>query len=318
MIVEHLQKFFQRFTGEIPNRSNGGNLYVKCPLAKWTHEKGHDNRPSMSVRIANSRSVCYCWGCKFKGTLVHLVKEVGKYEDIYEQLYIDLINSYETDSFKNFTDGCYFEVDDIFNPKPLVQVYNESLLDTFRPLNDHYRSVSFETTRDFCLMYDRQEDRIVFPVRNISGELAGAVGRACNPDAFVKYKNYWNFKKGRVLFGEQFVQNDTCIIVEGPYDVLCVYDAVKGLGYDVLGLLGAHPSEEHIEKLLTWYTRCIIFTDNDRAGLEAASKLVKGLGGSIEVEYLVYGSFAQKDPGDCVGKIPEYISGRTLKVKGEL
>ena len=46
----------------------GINVLVQCPFAEWTHEKGTDMTPSMSIKINDRGSSPYfCHGCGESG-----------------------------------------------------------------------------------------------------------------------------------------------------------------------------------------------------------------------------------------------------------
>jgi DNA primase len=84
-------------------------------------------------------------------------------------------------------------------------------------------------------LIDHFRDRVMLPVRNEHGRLAGFIGRA-RPDAGPNVPKYLNspetvaYTKGAILFGlhearSQLAHGATPVIVEGPFDVIAVTTA---------------------------------------------------------------------------------------------
>ena len=77
-------------------------------------------------------------------------------------------------------------------------------------------------------MYDRFRNRIMFPIRDGSGRMAGFGARILNPDDIPKFLNSPQtdlFDKGRLLYGldqarKAIRAQDQVVIVEGYLDVI--------------------------------------------------------------------------------------------------
>lgn len=122
--------------------------------------------------------------------------------------------------------------------------------------------------------YDRFRDRIMFPIRNLRGQVIGFGGRVLDKGE-PKYLNSPEtplFDKGRNLYGlhegrAAVKEAGRILVVEGYMDVVAL--AQFGIGYGAAAL-GTATTADHI-KLLMRQTDSIYFCfDGDRAGKKAA------------------------------------------------
>nr|WP_305906336.1 toprim domain-containing protein [Methylomarinum sp. Ch1-1]MDP4518971.1 toprim domain-containing protein [Methylomarinum sp. Ch1-1] len=122
-------------------------------------------------------------------------------------------------------------------------------------------------------------NRIMFPIRNIRGQVIGFGGRVLD-DSKPKYINSPDtetFQKGKNLYGlYEMLQHENkparAIVVEGYTDVIAL--AQHGIHYGA-ATLGTAVTPDHL-KLLFRYTNEIIFCfDGDRAGRKAARKALE-------------------------------------------
>jgi len=122
--------------------------------------------------------------------------------------------------------------------------------------------------------YDRFRDRIMFPIRNVRGQLIGFGGRLIRAGE-PKYLNSPEtplFSKGRELYGlwearEAIRREAGVLVVEGYMDVIML--AQQGLG-NAVATLGTATTEDHIRRLIRASTRIIFCFDGDDAGRRAA------------------------------------------------
>ncbi|MDU0810525.1 MAG: DNA primase [Burkholderia sp.] len=124
--------------------------------------------------------------------------------------------------------------------------------------------------------YDRFRERIIFPIRNMKGQVIGFGGRVLNTQK-PKYLNSPEtslFSKGKELYGIfegrfSIREHKSVIVVEGYMDVL----ALVQLGFpNVVATLGSTCTSFHVKKLLQ-YTDTIIFSfDGDAAGRRATRR----------------------------------------------
>jgi len=122
--------------------------------------------------------------------------------------------------------------------------------------------------------YDRFRDRVVFPIRDLSGRVLGFGGRVLGDD-LPKYINTPEtpvYRKGDSLFGldlaASFVREaGEVILVEGYLDVISLH---QGGLRNVVGVLGTALTEEQARRLRRVAENCVVLFDSDEAGRRAA------------------------------------------------
>ncbi|RTL34773.1 MAG: DNA primase [Burkholderiales bacterium] len=127
--------------------------------------------------------------------------------------------------------------------------------------------------------YDRFRDRIMFPIRNVQGEVIGFGGRVLDKGE-PKYLNSPEtpvFVKGRELYGlfegrQAIRQRGHVLVVEGYMDVVAL--AQHGIG-NAVATLGTACTADHVHKLFR-HTESVVFSfDGDAAGRRAASRALE-------------------------------------------
>lgn len=122
--------------------------------------------------------------------------------------------------------------------------------------------------------YDRFRGRIMFPIRNLRGELIGFGGRIIDKGE-PKYLNSPEtpvFNKGQELYGawearHAIRREDQVIVVEGYMDVV----GLAQLGVDnAVATLGTATTADHLRKLIRLTHRIVFSFDGDAAGRRAA------------------------------------------------
>jgi len=128
--------------------------------------------------------------------------------------------------------------------------------------------------KDNGKIYDRFRDRLLFPIREVTGRVVGFGGRTLS-GAEPKYLNSSEsplFQKRYLLYdlyhakraiGEQ----KTVFMVEGYMDALSLY--ARGID-NVVATLGTALSVEHLSLVKRYGDQVAVFFDNDQAGLAAA------------------------------------------------
>ena len=124
--------------------------------------------------------------------------------------------------------------------------------------------------------YDRFRDRIMFPIRDVKGQVIGFGGRVLG-DEKPKYLNSPEtpvFHKGRELYGlfearGALREHGYALVTEGYMDVV----ALAQLGFaNAVATLGTACTPEHVHKLFR-FTNSVVFSfDGDAAGRRAAHK----------------------------------------------
>jgi len=126
--------------------------------------------------------------------------------------------------------------------------------------------------------YDRFRDRVLFPIFDLSGKIAGFGGRILG-DGQPKYLNSPEtpvFDKSRILFGlyqcrHAIRQQKRCVIVEGNFDLLSL--VAHGINY-VVAPLGTALTQGQVRILKGYTDEVILLFDGDEAGLKAALRAV--------------------------------------------
>lgn len=168
--------------------------------------------------------------------------------------------------------------------------------------------------------YDRFRDRVMFPIRDLNGRVAGFTGRLLHetegadqaPSTGSGQAKYMNspetpiFAKGSILYGLESAKlpirkEDRCILVEGNVDAILSHQI--GAVHTV-ATSGTALTEEHLRKIKRYTSNIILAFDRDRAGDDATKRgiaLAQFLGFSIRIALTPEG----KDPADYIQKYGE-------------
>jgi len=124
--------------------------------------------------------------------------------------------------------------------------------------------------------YDRFRDRVIFPIRNVQGQIIGLGGRVLG-DEKPKYLNSPEtlvFHKGRELYGlyearQAIREQGYALVVEGYMDVVALAQLGQG---NAVATLGTACTAEHVQKLFRFTGNVVFSFDGDAAGRHAARK----------------------------------------------
>ena len=128
--------------------------------------------------------------------------------------------------------------------------------------------------RDTGGLFDRFRHRIMFPIRDVRGRMAGFGARVLDPEAVPKYLNSPQtsvFDKGRLLYGldksrQEIRKLDQAVIVEGYMDVIGLHQA--GFG-NAVSPMGTALTESQLRLLKRYSRRIVLALDADTAGSQA-------------------------------------------------
>ncbi len=127
--------------------------------------------------------------------------------------------------------------------------------------------------------YDWFRDRVMFPIRSVTGEVIGFGGRVLD-DSKPKYMNSPEtpvFSKGRELYGlfearQALRDKGYALVVEGYMDVVAL--AQNGFA-NAVATLGTACTADHVHKLFR-HTDTVVFSfDGDAAGRRAAGRALE-------------------------------------------
>jgi len=136
------------------------------------------------------------------------------------------------------------------------------------------RDAGLVSERDSGGVYDRFRHRLVIPIRDHRGRMAGFGGRVLRPDDVPKYLNSPKtavFDKGRMLYGLDLARReirlqDQVVIVEGYLDVIGPYQA----GFkNCVSPMGTALTEDQFRLIKRYSRRIILALDPDAAGQKA-------------------------------------------------
>jgi DNA primase len=128
--------------------------------------------------------------------------------------------------------------------------------------------------RDNGAHYDRFRNRLMIPIRDENGRMAGFGARIIDPNDVPKFLNSPEtpiFTKGRLLYGLDRARKpiraaDQAVIVEGYLDVIALHQA----GYEnVVSPMGTALTEDQLRLLKKSTRRIVLALDPDAAGQKA-------------------------------------------------
>jgi DNA primase len=128
--------------------------------------------------------------------------------------------------------------------------------------------------REDGTIYDKFRHRIIFPIRDARGRMAGFGGRVLNPDDIPKFLNSpqtAGFDKSALLYGLERARTpiralDQAVIVEGYLDVIALHQA----GFtNTVSPMGTALTEHQLRLLKRLTQRFILALDPDAAGDKA-------------------------------------------------
>ncbi|MFA5558175.1 MAG: toprim domain-containing protein [Methanofastidiosum sp.] len=265
---------FAQILGLRKVKIRGDEIHASCPFSE-RHFSGRDNHPSFSINI--DKGVFNCFSCGARGTIEELVSQL-KRVTISEAL--SMLEGFGFSKLdRELRKQEEYERPEIL-PEGLLLYYDkveDAFAETYRGIVDDQE----------CLIY---------PVRNISGKLVGALARSVDGKF---HKVMWNMQKKLYLYGEDKHESERpLVIVEGPGDVI----ALRKSGVsNVVGLMGVNISDEQVEKLLLMTSHFIVWLDKDRAGAKGMNIAHRKLENRGLVKYVDpwKAGIDGKDPKDC-------------------
>jgi DNA primase len=138
-------------------------------------------------------------------------------------------------------------------------------------------------------LYDRFRHRLVIPIRDQRGRMAGFGGRVLRPDDVPKYLNSPKtplFDKGRLLYGldmarREIRSKDQVVIVEGYLDVIGPYQA----GFkNCVSPMGTALTEDQFRLIKRYSRKIILALDPDAAGEKATLRGLQTARATLERE----------------------------------
>lgn len=269
---------------------------ARCPFAQWTHEDGISSRNSFGISVG-SPSTFHCFSCQKSGMVT----------GIPTMLY--MLTGNDWFKLREFI----YERETVVTPE--IEPYGETqplpahvserwMKDMFSELAT-YRGLSPEIIKEWGLRFDKNDNRVIIPIKDKFGRIISIKGRAINDFAStLKYKLYTSInpkdpKKYGVWFGMHIplIPDKGLTVVEGEMD--CILLKSTGLVSNVWSSMGVGVSAEQIATLAAVQHPIVFFLDNDKAGRDLKDKLHSKLKG-MSPHYEIFHYFGCKDAGEAV------------------
>ena len=203
------------------------------------------------------------------------------------------------------------------NPQLLVNFLTKKGFKT----NDLIASGTFGVSQYNNRLYDRFQDRLVFPLSNFRGQILGFSGRILPSSKNQNLAKYINspeteiYHKSNNLFGlhlsKEAVKNQNAVIItEGEFDMISPYQAgIK----NIVAIKGTAFTEDQLHLLRRFTDTLILALDSDFAGSNAARKSIE-LADSLDfdIKVLVLGD-KYKDPDEAIKADLEFFKKQLSK-----
>ncbi len=313
------------------NLKNRGNNYLAlCPF---------HNEKTPSFVVSSQKRIFHCFGCGAGGDVIKFVSEIENIS--YYEAALKLAKDYNIAvDFKTESKvSNFYEINNV-----VADIYHENLRKNFSKKDIksfiEKRKITDEIIERFYLgyapdsynfilsrlkkkridlsqceelgvikkkkdYYDTFRNRIIFPIRNISGDVIAFGGRILNDD-LPKYLNSPESKvylKRKNLYGvfenKEFIRKENeVIVVEGYMDLIALWsNGVK----NCVATLGTAFTKEQLALIKRFVENIVFLYDGDKAGVKAA---VKGAVTAINEDFypkLIYLPQGD-DPDDFINK----------------
>ncbi len=283
-IQEIMRDIFGR---EFYMKELGGWVSMKCPLARWTHQKGYDNSPSAGVSINEDGSSGFnCFTCHTRGPFSYMLKQYAEFsgEDLDE-----LIEEIEEGEFLGPRTALSWEQRKARNQEDVAMPIDESIyMDLYDSAVGHpylrERGISDATARKLELLYDPKDPadkapRILFPVRDPEGLLYGFSGRATKHTE-LKVRDYFGLAKAQMVLGSHLAGDySRVVVVEGLVDVAMAFEH----GECGCGVMHSTFTDHQAAILKRIGKPVFDMYDNDKAGRDGSDLMRRKLVGKLRV-----------------------------------
>lgn len=305
------------------------NLLIEDVISEYIHlEKSGKNYKALcpfhtedtpSFFVFPNTQTFKCFGCGAQGDVITFVE---KYENIS---FVDAIKklskkaniTLEEESEElhkrvlNILNSKYYETlallpQDHPAKKYVLNRFNEQEIQTFSlgyssgiEYEDIFKAFSEPLLELNYKNHDMFKNRIIFPIKDINGDVIGFTARAIDEQTTPKYINSpdsFLFDKKHVLYNINIAKkfattNDLVIITEGVADTI----KMLSIGFpNTVGLLGLDVSFEKVKLISSLSKNQILMLDNDNSGRKGTMEYIKN---SIPLKaQIVVPIYKEKDP----------------------
>tara|TARA_R100000808_G_scaffold512_2_gene2691 strand:+ start:10702 stop:11736 length:1035 start_codon:yes stop_codon:yes gene_type:complete len=260
-----------------PSRSEW--LVCRCPFASTDHISGTDSRPSFSFKInPEGYSGFNCFTCKRHGNLTIFLSSLGiirgeNYSDLIVRAWTDEVpNTFGEFEFEE-RESDYLTSIDEDTEKVLYRIYPR--VHEFSEACNYLecRGITLDAAEQLGLRYDKEDKRIMFPVRGIDSSLYGFTGRAIYDDLKPKVKDYAGLKKSCLLLGEHLIpwsegnpDRKPILVVEGLFALAHMVSLGVREFCNPVATMGSSMSEAQRDSIVDLDNPVYMLYDNDDAG----------------------------------------------------
>lgn len=283
MIDSEVRRIAEEYLENV--RSDGSeNISASCPFHVTDNPRGYSRTFGMSL----TRGVWNCFSCKESGNLYTFLRKMQVGARAMKRNYGALLDELRKQ-----------QPSDKKKKAVRIQTIPEHILGAFDYCPEELLEAGFEqnTLKKFDVGYDRERNRVTYPVRTINGDLVGIIGK--REDDKRKYMPYTQELEqysvsvkpppiGRLLWNAHRVLPEVLlspfiepvILVEGYKACMWVHQA----GYTrVVHPFGSGLTDEQAELLQELGTEAVIMFDGDKAGMYGTIKAGNKLRSSMLV-----------------------------------
>ena len=248
----------------------GKDFMMSCPNARQSPiHAGTDNRPSFGIKVEDfAESVCGCFTCKIRGPIKLVFSQLFLSGAVTKEVYDFVLDSERRDASQllNFLNSRRASL-----PQETVLSKDfQRIMASCSARRDAdpyllHRGVNSYEIEDYNLGYDVERHCITFPIKGVSGNFVGCVGRTFY-DTGSRYFNYEDSAPD-CLFGEHLIDPSLSelILVEGPIDAIIAHRVFP----NVVALSGLTMPKAHLDKILDLCDYVTLILDGDAAGRNA-------------------------------------------------
>lgn len=301
---QYVIAIIERYLGSVRRFSGESNITMICPF----HKGGQEATPSFSVNA--DLGLFHCFTCKASGSIPKLLAMLGLPKSQIDTECQPLREGLEQNRIRLLwrRRAAWYQED----PMKAKPVLPEKILAPYEWCPTSLVSYGFreDLLRHLDIGFDRINNRITYPIRDLYGNIAGVVGGAAFAGQQPKYKVYkgkwkdpqtgnmmpsdyglwfeeeypdydfrnhdyiWNFDQvyPRLFFGKE--ENQTLIIAEGYKAALWL---LQNGYWNTVALMGSSMSDRQFSVLHRLSVRYLLFLDNDNAGAIGTFKIGKRL-----------------------------------------
>ena len=221
--------------------------------------------------------------------------------------YKSILEKYTNFCYDELTAGKHPEVKEYLNKRKITEKeitffkigYSSSKNNFYHKLKEEFNEEEINSSGIYYfdekrkIYVDRFRERIIFPVKSLTGYVFALGGRTLSKTAFAKYINSPEtefYKKGNNLYNissakELRDKNEEVFIVEGYMDVVNLHKfGIK----NVVANLGTAMTERQIELIWKFFKNPIICLDGDTSGQKAAVRAAERLFPMMRPDFNIY------------------------------